>query len=324
MQCPVCKEEVPEGKYCDQCGELLIKQSTQQPVQQDLLKTIIVESKETQTTTELSPAQKYEVLQLIGSGGMAYVYKAIDKTTNRYVAIKTYYNKELCINRRERDKFFERCKMVALLEHENIVKLYEWYIQNEQICVVFEYVPGKNLEELLNEYGKLPIKKALQIILPVVKAIGYAHSQKIVHRDIKPSNIIVNEEPFIVKVTDFDIAQHAKLTISTLTGREISGTPVYMAPEQHCGRYDTRSDIFSIGVTLYEMITGNFPYYGTPTDLIYQKQNNLFRPIEEVSTEVIPQEIKQIIEKCLQADPQNRFTSAEELQNVVENIINKI
>ncbi len=318
MRCPVCKEEVPEGKYCDQCGELMVDQLSQQ----DLSKTIIVESKKIQTTTALSPEQRYEIIQLIGSGGMAEVYKAIDKTSNKYVAVKKY-RKELCIRRRERDNFIEHCKMVSSLNHENIVKLYEWYLQDEQVCIVFEYVPGKNLQELLDEYGKLPIKKAIQIILPVIKAVGYAHSHKIVHRDIKPSNIIVNEEPLIIKVTDFDIAQEAKLTIVTLTGMDISGTPVYMAPEQHMGRYDTKSDIFSIGVTLYEMITGKLPYYGNPTDLIYQKQNNLFS-IEELSKESIPQEIKQIIEKCLQAEIQKRFSSAEELQSAIEKIYNNI
>lgn len=319
MKCPNCFQEVPEGNFCDQCGKPLTEKIPEISPEKETINLTINEEtgkaiKEKSTQINYIP-DKYQFLREIGRGGMGIVYEAINKEINKKVAIKKI-KEELAINIRARKQFLEEAKKVAELHHPNIVDIYDMFEEKNNTYIVFEYVDGKTLDNILDNKGKLSLKETLEIILPVCNALKYAHSKKIIHRDIKPSNIMVTNENF-VKVMDFGIAREAKDTISRLTGKDTSGTLAYMAPEQHLGHYDVRSDIYSLGATIYEMLTGEFPFKGP--DLLAQKERMIYRPIKELIPD-IPEKVEGIIKKCLQSDKEKRYQTVEELIEDLEKI----
>jgi len=321
MICPKCKKEVPEGKFCDLCGFEL---STNKP-------------EETKISTEENPPKpptaikfipdKYELLKEIGRGGMGIVYEAMNKEINKRVAIKKMRD-ELAINPRNKERFLEEARRVAQLHHQNIVDIYDMFEQDNIVYIVFEYVDGNTVEEILNKKMKLSLEDTKKITLSVCEALNFAHSQRVVHRDIKPSNIMIVNPPVspfdkggiqegFVKVMDFGIAREAKNTILRLTGKDTSGAPSYMSPEQHMGNYDERSDIYSLGITIYEMLTGDLPFKGP--DFLVQKERMAYRPIKELIPE-IPELVNEIINKCLQANKEDRYKTVKELSNDIKKI----
>jgi len=255
---------------------------------------------------------KYELYREIGTGGMGIVYEAINKIIGKKVAVKKLKD-EIKISSRERKKFLNEARTVANLKHPNIVDLYDIISEKEDVYIVFEYIDGKTLEDILGEQDTIKYDKAVQIILQVCEALKYAHNNKpkpIIHRDIKPSNIMINNRG-VVKVMDFGIAREAKDTFSRITGKDTSGTLVYMAPEQHLGKYDKRSDIFSLGCTLYEMITGEAPFKGP--DFLVQKERMTYIPAKEIVPD-LPDKINNVINKCLQPEREKRYQTVEEFE----------
>ncbi|MFH1729789.1 MAG: serine/threonine-protein kinase [Pseudomonadota bacterium] len=252
---------------------------------------------------------RYLLIREIGRGGMGIVYEALDEKTGNKVAIKKM-KEELKISKREKQRFLKEAAIVAKLHHDNIVELYDLIEDADNIYLVFEYIKGITVEDILEKKGKLRYRDALILGLEICKALDYAHGQHIVHRDLKPSNILVNKEKKI-KIMDFGIAREAKDSITRLTGSvDTSGTIVYMAPEQILGKYDYRSDIYSLGVTLYEMLTGEVPFRGG--DVYIQKKEMAYTEASEADRS-IPRKIDTIIAKCLQVDPDKRYTSCLEL-----------
>jgi len=302
-------------------------------------------SVEQQTGTLLG---RYEILREIGRGGMGIVYEAVNKKLGKKVALKKM-REELAINPREKERFLKEARKVAELHHPHIVDIYDIIeetpsqsppfqggekvgvvppSQGGDIWLVFEYVDGKTVEEILNTTGKFAVKEAIEIIKQVCEALKYAHSRHIIHRDIKPSNIIVEnppQSPFdkggikggFVKMMDFGIAREAKDTFSRVTGKDTSGTLAYMAPEQELGSYDERSDIFSLGVCFYEMLTGELPFKGP--NFYLQKEKSAYIKIREINPE-IPEEIEKIIEKCLEPEKEKRFRTVDELRQVLDSL----
>jgi len=239
---------------------------------------------------------------------MGIVYEAINKKLGKKVALKKM-KEELSINPREKEKFLKEAKRVAELHHPHIVDIYDVIEEGNDIYLVFEFVAGKTIEEILNEKRKIEVKEAIEIIKQVCEALKYAHSKGIIHRDIKPSNIIVDNSGW-VKVMDFGIAREAKDTFSRISGKDTSGTLAYMSPEQHLGQYDERSDIYSLGVMLYEMLTGELPFKGP--DFYTQKKENVYKRIKDIIPE-IPEPIGQIIEKSLHPEKEKRFNDIDTL-----------
>jgi serine/threonine-protein kinase len=258
---------------------------------------------------------KYELLREIGRGGMGIVYEAINKEISKKVAIKKMKD-ELAINPREKERFINEARRVAELHHPNIVDIYDMFEEKGNIYLVFEYVDGDTVEKMLNTKGKFNLKEVVEIILSVCNALEYAHNKKIIHRDIKPSNIMVTKENF-VKVMDFGIAREAKDTMSRLTGKDTSGTLLYMSPEQHLGNYDFRSDIYSLGVTMYEMLTCECVFKGP--DFLAQKERMVIKKPSEIEPS-LPAQVDEIILKCLQADREKRFQTVEELAKVLKEL----
>lgn len=255
---------------------------------------------------------EYQILGEIGSGGMATVYKAIQRSLDRPVAIKelkkAYHADEQIVRRFERES-----RMAASLQHENIVHIYDYW-NKPTYAIVMEYVDGTNLAEVIEKSGALPVDVAIMIAIQVCSALDYAHMRGLVHRDIKPSNIMIKRNGE-VKLMDFGIAHTKHLDALTLPGM-LLGTPAYMSPEQVIGQpLDVRSDIFSFGIVLYEMLTGAKPFTDEDTRAVTAKIMKDSYPSPRRVNRDIPRRVQWIINKCLRKKPKRRYGSMMEVEN---------
>ncbi|TCS77027.1 serine/threonine-protein kinase [Muricomes intestini] len=254
--------------------------------------------------------KRYEILSRIGSGGMADVYKGKDHKLNRYVAIKVlksdYRTDEVFIQ-----KFLSEAQAAAGLMHPNVVNVYDVGQDRGLYYMVMELVEGITLKEYIEKKGKLTAKETISISIQMATGIQAAHNQHIIHRDIKPQNIIISKEGK-VKVTDFGIARATTAT-KTISGN-IMGSVHYTSPEQARGAVvDEKSDIYSAGVTMYEMITGHVPFDGDSTVTVALKhlQEEIISPAKEVPD--IPYSLECIIMKCTQKIPEHRYLNCHDL-----------
>ena len=246
---------------------------------------------------------RYEIMERIGTGGMADVYKAIDRVLRRYVAVKVL-KREFREDENFVRKFQSEAQSAAMLTHPNIVNVYDVAEDRGLHYIVMELVEGITLKDYIQKKGKLTPKEVIGIIMQVCAGIDSAHSNNIVHRDIKPQNIMISKEGK-VKVTDFGIA---KATSSNTISTNAMGSVHYTSPEQARGGFsDEKSDIYSLGVTMYEMVTGQLPFDGDSTVSIALKhlQEDLIPPSEFVPD--IPYSLEQIILKCTQKSPDRRY-----------------
>lgn len=250
---------------------------------------------------------KYKILREVGRGGMGVVYEALNTRINKRVALKKM-REELSISGKDRRRFLEEARRVSELHHSGIVDIYDIY-EDKGLYLVFEYLDGETLSALLERTGRLPAAKTAAIGVEVCGALAFAHSRKVIHRDIKSANIMLTAEG-AVKVMDFGIAREAQDSLSRLTGIETSGTFAYMAPEQHLGFYDERSDLYSLGITLYESVTGELPFRGP--DFLAQKRELILRRPRELCPD-IPGVLEEIILRCLEPEKEKRPQSAGEL-----------
>ncbi|WP_026893906.1 Stk1 family PASTA domain-containing Ser/Thr kinase [Clostridiisalibacter paucivorans] len=254
---------------------------------------------------------RYEILEKIGGGGMALVYKAKCRLLNRYVAVKVlrpeFTNDEEFI-----DKFRKESQAAASLSHHNIVNIYDVGSEGSIYYIVMEYIKGKTLKKLINEKGKLEVNETIEISIQIAEALNHAHKNHIVHRDIKPHNIMVTDDGKI-KVTDFGIARAA--TSSTVTNTSnVIGSVHYFSPEQARGGYtDAKSDIYSLGIVMYEMMTGRVPFQGeSPISVALKHIQEDIIPPREIDKNV-PENMERIIRKAVQKDQSLRYNSAEEI-----------
>lgn len=269
---------------------------------------------------------RYEVIEQIGGGGMALVYKAKCKLLDRFVAIKVL--KEEFVNDDEFVRKFRReSQAAASLSHPNIVNIYDVGIENDgnnQIYyIVMEYIKGKTLKDLIKEKGKLSIDNALDYSYQIAEALQHAHKNHIVHRDIKPHNIMITDDNR-VKVTDFGIARAATSSTVTTTSN-VLGSVHYFSPEQARGGYtDEKSDIYSLGIVMYEMVTGKLPYQGeSPITVALKHVQEDIKPPRELCKE-IPIGFENIILKCVQKRQADRYGNIsdllKDLKKVKENV----
>ena len=253
---------------------------------------------------------RYEILEIIGTGGMARVYKARCHRLNRLVAIKIL-REDLAQDAEFRRRFHDESQAVAMLSHPNIVAVYDVSRSSDLEYIVMELIDGITLKQYIQKKGnKLNWREALHFITQIVKALGHAHSRGIIHRDIKPHNIMVLRDGS-VKVADFGIARVTSGGHSTLT-QEALGSVHYISPEQARGSHiDERSDLYSAGVVLYEMITGRLPFEGdTPVSVAIQHINSIPLSPREIDP-TIPEALEAITMKAMAPDPDNRYPSAD-------------
>ena len=255
--------------------------------------------------------KRYEILEKIGNGGMATVYKAQDTVLKRYVAVKVL-REEFTTDEEFIRRFNTEAQSAASLAHPNIVSIYDVGTEDNIYYIVMELIQGKTLKEIIDEDGVLPWKWSLDIAIQIASALEVAHKNNIVHRDIKPHNIIITEDG-VAKVTDFGIAKAVSNSTITAFGTTI-GSVHYFSPEHARGGYtDAKSDLYSLGVVMYEMLTGRVPFDAdTPVSIALKHMQE--KPIEPIKLNpAIPYSVNKIIMKAMEKDLNLRYQSATEM-----------
>jgi serine/threonine-protein kinase len=267
--------------------------------------------------------QNYKIVSLLGEGGMGTVYKAIDFKLDRYAAIKVLNPKEVR-NPNFIERFKREAKNQAKLSHPNIVSVYGFVESKDVLGFVMEYIEGRTVEEFLKEYGRLSLSDSIQILKQVLIGAAYAHTEGFIHRDLKPSNIIIDTKG-IVKITDFGIAKSVNESMSiTKAGAQV-GTILYMSPEQIKG-YDStvKSDLYSLGITLYEMISGKVPFdFPNEYEILDAHINNIPFPLSQIYQE-IPAEIDVIILRAMNKSASGNYNDCTEFIYELENLENNL
>lgn len=254
----------------------------------------------------------YEIIAQIGSGGMATVYKARQPKLDRFVAIKVMHRLFLSDNS-FLSRFEREARIVAQLDHPNVVPVYDYDQQEGVPYLVMKYVEGRTLKDKMNE-GALTLDEILQILTAVASALTYAHGRGILHRDIKPSNILLDEQdtPYL---TDFGLARIAQAGSSTLSADMMLGTPHYISPEQAQGNtdLDARTDIYALGIVLYEMVVGGLPFTGDTPYIIVHKHIYELPPAPSQLNPELPPAIDAVLLKALSKNPTDRYETANAL-----------
>lgn len=261
---------------------------------------------------------RYELLKCVGEGGMSFVYKARCKKLNRFVAVKILKD-ELKNNEEIVKRFKKEATAIANLSNPNVVNVLDVGTQDDINYIVMEYIEGKTLKDIIKEKGALPYEVAISIGIKVAKALECAHKNGIIHRDVKPQNILVTEEG-VVKVTDFGIAKSMDSSTIAHTN-SILGSAHYFSPEQAKGAYtDYRTDLYSLGIVLYEMVTGIVPFNGdSPVTVAVKHIQEKAIPPKNINKN-IPYSLNDLIMKAMEKDPVNRYQTAKEIIGDLEKI----
>jgi serine/threonine protein kinase len=254
---------------------------------------------------------RYQVIDELGRGSMGVVYKAFDPRLNRQLALKVM-RPDRSISSEFSRRFIDEAVAIGKLSHQNIVSVYDRGEDHGTLFMAMELLEGQSLKAVIKS-GQLTHQDAIRIGIQVAEALGYAHKRGIVHRDIKPSNIVVKNKQ--VKITDFGIAriEDPEMTRNTQMG-QIMGTPSYMSPEQTMGRsLDGRSDLFSLGVILYEAVTGKKPFTAKTCSATYAAILSHDPPAPHLLNKNVPRQFSQLIMKCIAKDIDERFQDGQEL-----------
>jgi serine/threonine protein kinase len=264
---------------------------------------------------------EYQVLDHLGAGGMGEVYRAVHSKIGRVVAIKVLTSAGH--NPAMTDRFLNEARIQAGLHHPNIATLYDFCEFRGQPCIIMEYVDGQTLEMRIKSLGRLPPSEAIFIIQAVAEAIYYIHVHGIVHRDIKSNNIKITSAG-AVKLLDFGIAKSSSTPSLTLDG-SVVGTLQYLSPEQiRGGSADARSDIWALGVVLYEMVTGCAPFEATTIGDLCDKITKASYTPPSVLNAGLPREIETLIARCLKKNPSDRYQSTHEMLRQVMEVAKKV
>ena len=255
---------------------------------------------------------RYEILELVGRGGMGVLYRARDAVLERDVALKMMLL-DFTMDQNARDRFQREARAVARLQHRNVVTIHELGEVENTPYIVMEFLSGRDLDAILKTGTQLTLAQKLDVVIQLCDGLGYAHEQGIVHRDVKPGNVRVLEDN-TVKILDFGIAKFAQSSV-TQSGA-IMGTPSYMAPEQIMGKpVDGRADLFSVGVLLYELLSGQKPFTGeSPTTVVYQIMHVEPPPVNTAVPE-LPESLHEIVSRALQKNPDDRYSRASEMSS---------
>ncbi|MCX6556330.1 MAG: serine/threonine protein kinase [Candidatus Aminicenantes bacterium] len=300
MECNTCHGEIPEGlTICPHCGG---RAAVERGRLAELKKIF---------------SNRYDFIRLLGIGGFAEVYLALDKMLEREVAIKILLPQH-SQDPQTVERFLREARLYAKLEHKNIIPVYDTGILEGQVFITMKYIRGESLKHVLLAQKRIAASQLPGIISGVAQAMAYIHRKGIIHRDIKPANIIVEKATRNVYLADFGIARAESSQTLTQTGM-IVGTPYYLSPEQIKGRKtDQRSDIYSLGATLYELAAGEPPFMGdSPLQILYQHINENARSLTKLVPNIDPV-VQRIIVRCLEKDPERRFQNAAEILAILE------
>jgi serine/threonine-protein kinase len=259
---------------------------------------------------------RYRLVAQQGAGGMAVIYKAVDLSLGRTVAVKVL-RPSLTNDRAFLDRFREEARAVANLSHPNIVTVHDFGNEGQAYYIIMEFIEGQNLKEIIKTFGALPITRALNLAIQICAGIGFAHRAGLVHADIKPQNILVTKED-MVKITDFGIAQAFTETQTQQKMDVVWGSPQYFAPEQARGDKPTPSaDVYAIGIVLFEMLTGRLPFIGVNQQELALAHIRDRVPLANEFNPNVPENLARIVEKVMSKDPNQRYRMADQLGHIL-------
>jgi len=312
MNCPKCGfENPPDLSYCGKCG-------TQIQLSKDIPITKTIETPKEELTTGSNFGDRYQIIEELGKGGMGKVYRVLDKKLNEEAALKLI-KPDISSDKKIIERFKTELKLARKIGHPNVGRMYELLEHEGTHYITMEYVAGQDLKGLIRQSGQLAIGTSLSVVKQVCEGLAEAHRLGVVHRDLKPSNIMIDKEGS-ARIMDFGIARSLKAKGITRAGVMI-GTPEYMSPEQiEAKETDQRSDIYSLGVILYEMLTGRLPFEGdTPLSIAVQHRSDTPKDPRAINAQ-IPEDLGLAIFKCLEKDKGDRYQTVKELQSVLDKI----
>ena len=313
MQCPKCKTDNPgESVFCAKCGTQ-ISGSEEKP-----LPTQTIEAPKEELTRGSTLANRYEIIEELGKGGMGKVYRVEDTKLKQEVALKLI-KPEVAKDKKTIERFRNELKLAREIAHRNVCRMYDLNEEKGIHYITMEYVRGEDLRSLIRRIGQLPIGKSISIANQICEGLSEAHRLGVVHRDLKSNNIMIDKEGN-VRIMDFGIAR--SLEAKGITGPGVMiGTPEYMSPEQVEGKeVDQRSDIYSLGVILYEMVTGKVPFEGdTPFTIGMKHKGEMPKNPKELNTQ-ISDDLNRLILRCLEKEREKRYQSADEVRSELTNI----
>jgi serine/threonine protein kinase/tetratricopeptide (TPR) repeat protein len=304
-KCPKCHSENPDTlKFCGECGTQLPPPKDVRPQVTETLQTPIKE-----LTTGSTFAGRYQIIEELGKGGMGKVYKVFDTELKERIALKLL-KPEIGIDEEMIERFRNELKLARKISQRNVCRMHDLNREEGAYYITMEYVHGEDLKRLIRKVGLMSAGKTISIAKQVCEGLTEAHSLGIVHRDLKPQNIMVDEAGN-AKIMDFGIARSLKVKGITGAGVMI-GTPEYMSPEQVEGKeVDQRSDVYSLGVILYEMVTGRVPFVGdTPFTIGVKHKSEIPKNPKDVNAQ-IPEDLSHLILRCLEKEKEKRYQSAD-------------
>jgi serine/threonine protein kinase/Tfp pilus assembly protein PilF len=310
MKCPKCFSDNPDTKqFCADCGTQL--SPAQGKAEAQALHTKTIETPVEEITRGTMFAGRYEVIEELGRGGMGRVYRVEDKKVGQEVALKLI-KPEIASDAKTLQRFRHELKTARMISHKSVCRMFDLGEAQGAYYITMEYVPGENLKSLIRQVGRLDTDTAVKMAHQICEGLAEAHRLGVVHRDLKPGNIMIDREGS-VRIMDFGIARSLKAKGLTGTGIVI-GTPEYMSPEQAEAKgVDQSSDLYSLGVVLFEMVTGRLPFEGDTPLSIAMKHKGAEPEAPSTFNPQIPDGLNRLILKCLAKDKADRYESAEEM-----------